>query len=70
MILTQLEPSETSRVVVVEGEQKPRQVLSSRGIIAGSFVREISCYGATACEDANRKTCSIGRSIAQMIKLI
>jgi len=68
-MLTQLKPGEIARIIAVEGGHGLRQKLYLRGICEGNIIRVISCRGPITAE-VDRNTVSIGRGMAQKIRVI
>ena len=69
MMLTQLKPGESAKIIAVEGGHGLRQKLSLRGISEGSFIRVISNQGPVTVE-VDRNTVSIGRGMARKIRVL
>jgi ferrous iron transport protein A len=69
MMLTQLKPGESAKIIAVEGGHGLRQKLSLRGISEGSFIRVISNQGPVTVE-VDRNTVSIGRGMARRIRVM
>ena len=69
MMLTQIGPGESARIVAIDGGHTLRQKLYLRGLFEGSVVRVISNNGPITIE-IDRNMISIGRRMAQKIRVV
>ena len=69
VMLNQLKSGTFARIVKIENQHLLKKKLKSNGIIEGSFVRVISCFGTITFE-INNKIFSIGKNIAEYIRVI
>ena len=69
MMLTQIKPGESARIIAIDGGHTLRQKLYLRGLFEGSAVRVISSNGPITVE-VDRNMISIGRRMAQKIRVV
>jgi len=69
VMLNQLSSGSFARVVKIENKTLIREKLNSKGIVEGSFIRVISCFGLIVFQ-VDTKTYSIGNKIAEKIRVI
>jgi Fe2+ transport system protein FeoA len=69
VMLDSLKPNQHARIVVIEAEDTFKQILASRGICEGKFIRCISTASSVVFE-IEHKIFIIGRTIAQRIRVI
>ena len=58
-----------ARIVKIENNQVLKDKLKSKGIIEGSIIRVISCFGPIIFE-VDKRIFSIGNKIAEKIRVI
>jgi len=69
VMLNELTSGTFARIVKIENELWLRKKLELKGIIEGSFIRVISCYG-TIIFEIDKKIFALGYSIAEKIRVI
>ncbi len=65
-----MKPGMPARIVEIGGGHGVRQKLSLRGISEGSIVRVISNSSGPVTIEVDRNTVSIGRGMAQKIRVV
>jgi len=69
VMLNQLKSGMFAEIVKFDCDQLLRKKLQSNGIIEGSFIRIISCFGPIIFE-IDKRIFSIGHNIAEKIRVI
>ena len=68
--LSQIKPGIPARIMEIGGGHGVRQKLNLRGISEGSVVRVISNTSGPVTIEVDRNTVSIGRGMAQKIRVV
>ena len=69
VMLNQLKSGSFARIVRIENRPIIREKLKTKGIIEGSFIRVISCFGLIVFK-IDKKMFSIDNKIAEKIRVI